>query len=189
MAGTRSRQGERGPLMLKPTPAQRALVSRPLGELIQGTSEQVISALKRRFLSSGHRISFSVGDMVTSTLLRAGISFEVAVVDSKVMRKAVDLPKPSGGKVMRVENPSGHLNPRAREVMAEALSIGRGTLVIVDGEEDLLTLFAIDLSRAGDLVVYGQPGEGVVAVLVDDATHRRNSELLSSIPRVRTESN
>lgn len=189
MADTPSRQDEREPVMLKPTPAQRLLVSRPLGELLRKPSDEIPAVLKQRFLTSGHRISFSVGDMVTSTLVRAGISFEVGVVDSKVMRKTVRLPKGVSGATMRVENPRGHLNPKAREVMREALSVGRGTFVIVNGEEDLLTLFAIDLSSRGDLVIYGQPGEGVVVVDVNDEAKRRNSELLSSMPRVTAESN
>jgi len=175
--------------MLRPTPAQRLLVSRPLGELIPKPSDEIPAILKRRFLASGHRISFSVGDMVTSTLVRAGIPFEVAVVDSRIMRKAVELPKGASCGIMRVKNPSGHLNPKAREVMREALSAGQGTFVVVDGEEDLLTLFAIDLSSCGDLVIYGQPGEGVVVVDVNDEAKGRNSALLSSMPRVSAESN
>ncbi|HYA22476.1 MAG TPA: DUF359 domain-containing protein, partial [Thermoproteota archaeon] len=75
------------------------------------------------------------------------------------------------------------------DVMRGALSVGAGTVVIVEGEEDLLTLFAIDLSSGGDLVIYGQPGEGAVVVRVDDDVKKRNSELLGSIPSVEAESN
>ena len=189
MADTPSRQDEPEPVMLRPTPAQRLLVSRPLGELLPNPSDEIPAMLKQRFLARGHRISFSVGDMVTSTLVRAGISFEVGVVDSRIMRKAVELPERVSGRIMRVKNPRGYLNPKAREVMREALSIGQGTFVVVDGEEDLLTLFAIDLSNCGDLVIYGQPGEGVVVVDVSDEAKGRNSALLSSMPRVRPESN
>jgi len=175
--------------MLRPTREQRRLVSRPLGELIPRPKRLVPSILRKRFLAAGHRISFSVGDAVTSTLLGAGIPFEVAVVDGRVRRKSRELPPSEGRKVFRVRNPRGHLSLRARQAMKEALAVGGGSVVAVDGEEDLLTLFAIDLSPEGDLVVYGQPGEGLVVVRADRRAKQKNSKLLDSMPRVRAESN
>jgi len=175
--------------MLRPTAAQRSLVSRPLGELVAKPSGALPAILRARFLRTGARVSFCVGDAVTSTLIRGRIPFEVAVVDSKVRKKAVRIPRRVEGKVFRTNNPRGYLNPAALEVMRNALSVGAGAIVVVEGEEDLLTLFAIDLSREGDLVIYGQPGEGAVVVRVDAETRERNSELLNSIPRVEAESN
>ena len=184
-----SRQDEHRVTMLRPTAEQRRLVSRPLGELIAKPSWALPTILKERLIRTGARVSFCVGDAVTSTLIRGGIPFEVAVVDAKVRRKAVSIPRRVEGKVFRANNPRGYLDPTALDVMRNALSVGAGAIVVVEGEEDLLTLFAIDLSREGDLVIYGQPGEGAVVVRVDAGTRRKNSELLNSIPRVEAESN
>lgn len=186
MADTPSRPDDEPKIMLRPTPRQRILVSRPLGELLAGGSFPEV--LRERFLSRGARVSFSVGDVVTSDLIRARIPFEVAVVDAHVERKVVEVPRWPSNKTFRVRNPRGHLSFEAREVMRRAASAGGGSLVIVDGEEDLLTLFAIDLSEEGDLVIYGQPDEGVVVVRIDAEAKRKNSRLLASIPRVRAES-
>ncbi len=175
--------------MLRPTTAQRRLVARPLGELIAKPSGAIPAILKERFLRTGVRVSFCVGDVVTSTLIRGGIPFEVAVIDSKIRRRAVRIRRSVEGKVFRTSNPRGYLNPAALDVMRDALSVGSGAIVIVEGEEDLLTLFAIDLSSEGDLVIYGQPGEGAVVVKVDANTKKRNSELLGSMPSVEAESN
>ena len=41
--------------------------------------------------------------------------------------------------------------------------------MLVEGEEDLLTLVAVLKAPENSLVVYGQPHEGVVAVKVDKA--------------------
>ena len=188
MADTPSRQDEHKAIMLHPTAGQRRLVSKPLGELIAKPSGALPAILRDRFLRAGARISFCVGDAVTSTLIRGRIPFEVAVVDARIRRRAVAIPGWIEGRIFRVRNPKGYLNPSALEVMRGALSVGAGAIVVVEGEEDLLTLFAIDLSREGDLVVYGQPGEGAVVVRVDAGVKKRNSEFLNSIPRVEAES-
>jgi uncharacterized protein (UPF0218 family) len=43
----------------------------------------------------------------------------------------------------------------------------------VEGEEDLLTLVAMAVAPLGSFVIYGQPGEGLVVVEVDDAAKNR----------------
>ncbi len=41
-------------------------------------------------------------------------------------------------------------------------------MVMVEGEEDLLTLVAVVLAPLGSLVAYGQPDRGIVIVVVSD---------------------
>ncbi len=54
------------------------------------------------------------------------------------------------------------------EIISEAFEKKDSTKIFVDGEEDLITLAVITTAPNGTLVVYGQPGEGMVFVEVDD---------------------
>jgi uncharacterized protein (UPF0218 family) len=57
--------------------------------------------------------------------------------------------------------------------------------VVVDGEEDLLVLVAVLYAPVGGLVVYGQPGEGVVVVRVTDAKRAEALGILKGMEIVR----
>jgi hypothetical protein len=73
------------------------------------------------------------------------------------------------------------LTLRREDVLAairEGMETGRSTLVRVDGEEDLAALPAIAAAPDGASVLYGQPGEGVVHVTVDDDVRDRVRSLL-----------
>lgn len=48
--------------------------------------------------------------------------------------------------------------------------------ILIDGEEDLLVLPAIIYAPLGARVYYGQPGEGLVEVVV---THRKKRQALA----------
>ncbi len=50
--------------------------------------------------------------------------------------------------------------------------------MLVDGEEDLVVLPAIMIAPDGASVVYGQPDEGMVHVVVDDEVRREVRALL-----------
>ena len=52
--------------------------------------------------------------------------------------------------------------------MEKAIQPNRRTRVLVEGEEDLLTLAAVLCAPLGSLVVYGQPREGIVVIKVTE---------------------
>jgi len=60
----------------------------------------------------------------------------------------------------------------------DALDDEAATVLVVDGEEDLAVLPAIVAAPAGASVVYGQPDEGMVHVVVTDETRAHVRELL-----------
>ena len=53
--------------------------------------------------------------------------------------------------------------------------------VLVEGEEDLLTLVAVLEAPEGSLVVYGQPHDGVVAVKADKKTKERVQQVVEAM--------
>ena len=50
--------------------------------------------------------------------------------------------------------------------------------VQVDGEEDLMAIIAIVIAPRGSVVLYGQPGVGVVAVEVGPGSKSRSRTIL-----------
>lgn len=55
--------------------------------------------------------------------------------------------------------------------------------MIVDGEEDLLTLVAMAVAPLGSFVIYGQPREGVVLVEVDCQANKKAIAFLEAMLR------
>jgi uncharacterized protein (UPF0218 family) len=126
----------------------------------------------------------AVGDVVTYHLLEAETTPAVAVVDERTEREAVDDAVREAVVVddpVRVDNPAGTLTADLLTALREAVAAGDGRTLHVDGEEDLATLPAVALAPDGAAVVYGQPGEGMVAVTVDPETRAKVRDLLSQM--------
>ena len=123
----------------------------------------------------------AVGDVVTAHLERAGYRPNVAMIDERTQRGAVDddvlaaLREPD----VTVENPPATLTRELLTALAEAVHAGTPTTIMVDGEEDLATLPAVLAVPDGASVVYGQPGEGMVHVRVDATVRERVRDLFS----------
>ena len=55
------------------------------------------------------------------------------------------------------------------------------TIIVVDGEEDLLALPAIALAPLTSVILYGQPDEGLVIVKVDEGIRSIATKMLGSL--------
>ena len=123
----------------------------------------------------------AVGDVVTAHLRDAGHPPDVAVIDGKTERHAVDesisrsLPDPD----VEVSNPAATISRALLDALVTALDRDDSTTIGVDGEEDLAALPAILATPLGGCVVYGQPGEGMVLVPVTDESRALARDLLS----------
>lgn len=146
---------------------QRKKLSMPIGSLVRGTPEDVAERIKNDYKDKA--ISFCVGDFVTNNFLAHNIKFKAAIVDFKTERKQY---LSELKYCFKLFNPRGHINAEAWDVLKVAIKKDNGCIVLVDGEEDLLTLPAIEVSENGSLVIYGQPGEGVVVIEVNN--HYKN---------------
>lgn len=85
-------------------------------------------------------------------------------------------------RVFRTHNEAGMINLLAWNAIAEAIEKG-DSAVLVDGEEDLLTLVAVIAAPQGSLVVYGQPGEGIVLVRVTEGKKGEIEALIDGMRR------
>ena len=139
-------------------------------------------------LASAGEPLIAVGDIVTYHLLEAGCQPDVAFVDERTERSAVEdgIRQTVVGdgeqwydRRIDVANPSATLTASLIEALREGLAAtDTTTVVIVYGEEDLATLPAIIGVPDGASVVYGQPGAGMVHVAVDDAVRDRTDAIL-----------
>ena len=139
----------------------RAILKKPLGKT--GTLEQAISSAK------GKKI-IAVGDQVVFALLSKGIRPHVAVFDFRTLRNPVDMAvrarlEKEYPDSDRVRNPAGGIT-RGLVLVAPTLARDGGAL-LVEGEEDLAALVFISIMKKGCVVMYGQPGEGVVLIEED----------------------
>jgi uncharacterized protein (UPF0218 family) len=158
----------------------RPQLQRPLGRLFPHAAA-AIEHMRRL----GPSRLISIGDIVTSEFLAAGIRPDIAVVDLVVMRSSASENVKSSirsfdAPTVHVKNPAGKITPE----LWEALEKARPPLkVIVDGEEDLATIPAVLTSKTGSVVAYGQPNEGVVIVKVNE---KKREEFRAILRKFRT---
>ena len=150
----------------------------PLGLLIQGSYKQTVEELKKIIGETKPVKIVAVGDRVSENIIRNGILLNVAIVDSKVMRKPVTPIIFEAEKTLNVSNPAGTLTDEAFQAINEAVSLNVQVKVQVDGEEDLLTLAAVLSAPVGSIVVYGQPRKGIVVVFVTEDSKKKIRDIV-----------
>jgi GTP-dependent dephospho-CoA kinase len=110
----------------------------------------------------------------------------MVVYDAMTRRKPVGVSQHISSfdaEEFRVKNPAGHLEKEVFDLFRKLLKRGKPSKVFVEGEEDLTTLAAIKEAPAGYVVVYGQPGEGLVIVEVNGDAKGRVDAILEEMQR------
>jgi hypothetical protein len=156
------------------TEKQRAQLKMPLGILLKGTFEQTLTEFKQIVKAKKPSLIISVGDALSRALIENNIFPKVVVVDYKIMRKPVSPLMPIDYETMKLQNNPGTISDDAWAIIASAIKHGNNVRIVVEGEEDLLTLVAIMEAPEKALVVYGQPCEGMVVV---EVTASKKSEI------------
>lgn len=152
------------------TPNLRKELKSPLGLLISGSFEETSRTLKKIIEKEKPVKIIFVGDVVSETMIKNGVYPQVLVVDNKVLREPIKPIEVKVDRTLYVKNPPGMLTEDAWAVMKEALKLDGLTKVLVDGEEDLLTMVAVLCAPKNSLVVYGLPNRGMVVVEVTEKT-------------------
>ncbi len=122
----------------------------------------------------------TVGDATTERLLGFGITPDLAIVDGKERRLVRNYPR-HDAKEERCTNPAGTISLAAVELLKKSLSEKAPVVVVVDGEEDLLALPVFAMAPEGAMVLYGQPLEGMVAVMMTPAKRKQAKDLMDRI--------
>jgi hypothetical protein len=124
-----------------------------------------------------------VGDSVSRQASQAGILSDVMIIDNLEKRRRAIVYAYQKDRVVRAKNKAGTIEQNARVAVERAIR-GEASLVQIDGEEDLLALIAVIAAPNGSLVVYGQPGEGVVLVRVSEKRRAEAERILEQMDRV-----
>ena len=156
----------------------REILHKPFGMLFT-------KDIPKQFLKNPQRI-ITVGDVTTKRIRDMEIQQKIAVVDFFIERKKTNQSLSQLGfvgneKIIHLVNPAGQLVPR---VWKKLLSVvgqkesKKSTIVIVEGEEDLFVIPLILMLPLRDLLMYGQPQEGIVILEITENLKKKTFEVL-----------
>lgn len=148
------------------TPETLPKLKEPFGILIQGSFSETMNKLEEIVKREKPPKVIAVGDTVSENLHKHQIIPQVAITDNKSMRKKIKPLSFPSKSLVKVKNPQGTITQEAIAAIQEALRSEKQVHILVDGEEDLLTLIAVFYAPENTLVIYGQPREGIVVVKV-----------------------
>jgi len=184
ISSTRLRNGEMdGDGRIIMPESMRAVLGEPLGDVLTG------DAIARSIRQNSGKVIITVGDVATKTVLDAGITPTLAIIDGKVGRKPfhetlniLQLQKVKPFRFKAVKSGPGFISREAVNAIKNCFSHTPyprpHTTILIDGEEDLLVLPAILHAHVGGIVYYGQPGEGLVEVFVTKQIQNKVRSLL-----------
>jgi uncharacterized protein (UPF0218 family) len=166
----------------RPTDSQIQKLKRPLGELVVGNPTDTMKELAVRVKKRRYAHIATVGDVVSQAAVKAGIPVHLRIIDHKTMRKEGEFLPQTSLHTFDLTNPAGVITDESFSIIREAMS-QPDALIIVDGEEDLLTIPTVLESPNNSIVVYGQPMEGLVIITVDQETKETVNNLLQNMNR------
>lgn len=155
----------------------RPELQKPLGRVLTG----------RDISRSGHtnrdNVIITVGDIATQTLFSFGIQPSLAIIDLFVQRKPYqsfeEYKFPKKYHVVRVKSGPGYIAKKAVKAIKDwSASVKNRTVLVIEGEEDLLTIPAIIHAPVGSVLYYGQPDKGLVEVVVTNEKKKTAVELI-----------
>jgi len=159
----------------------RKELKKPQGLLIEGPLEKTMKRLKELIKKEKPSTVISVGDIVSRNMSKYGISLNVLIVDNKVMRKPIQPITVDTDQTLYAKNPPGAITDEAWAAIRSAIEQKVKTRVMIDGEEDLLTLVAVLSAPEDALVVYGQPHVGIVVVKVTEETREKMRRIVDAM--------
>lgn len=124
----------------------------------------------------------TVGDRTTEKMLGYGFNPDVQIVDGLERRQSRAIPSGSA-ETIRCANPPAQITDEAISAIVQAYSEDRPVRILVSGEEDLLLVPALVHAPEGSVLMYGQPGEGLVVVKADATAKERARKLLGLLER------
>ena len=162
---------------------RQRLVRRPLGDVyVDDTLDAMILRIKDIW-SRGLYVA-SVGDRVTYSLLEKGVVPDIGIIDRQEKRgEAPIIDESLFNTVLTGVNRQGTVNLGLCRVIEEALE-KRPTLIIIDGEEDLVGFPVVLTLPTGSAFIYGQPNVGAVFVEITEAVKNHARELLESLESI-----
>jgi uncharacterized protein (UPF0218 family) len=123
----------------------------------------------------------TVGDIVSKNMIKYGLPIDVIIVDNKTMREPIPPIKVETDQTLYAKNPPGTITNEAWISIKQAINNNGRTKVVIEGEEDLLTIVTVLLAPDNSLVLYGQPHRGIVVVKVNQKTKQKMQNILNAM--------
>ena len=157
--------------MLTLLPQYRSHFSKPFGP--------IFSDMEEIYVAYPDKIFCSVGDVVTEQLFCSKASWKVAIIDGYTKRERYVIDIPKDVVVITVDNPPGCISSMLITTVQEAVSnVKKQTVIHVNGEEDLALLPLLLFAQTETVLLYGQPNEGIVTLVVNDTSRKLAHEYL-----------
>lgn len=167
-------------------PELRRKLKQPLGMLIKGSFAETMNKFKSLAEKEAPSPIVSVGDIVSRNLVRNGVLPRLTIIDNRCMRRDVEEPDLlAAERTIYVTNPRATITQESVDAIRNALEDKNSVKIVVDGEEDLLTLAAILYAPEGAFVVYGQPHLGMVVVKVNSEKKAEIAGILGAMESAR----
>ena len=164
------------------TPELCIKLKEPFGNLIMGAPRETMAKLKEHMEKEKPPLIISVGDVVSKNLYQYDIHPQITIIDLVSLRDQTILPLEAyGEEIVKVKNPQGTITEESIVAIEEALTKSKHTQIVVEGEEDLLTLIAVLVAPENAFVVYGQPYLGIVTVKVTSEKKAQVQEFLNAM--------
>ena len=169
------------------TPEMRLKFKEPFGKLIEGSFSETMKNLAAIVKEEKPPKIVTVGDTVSRNLHKNQIIPQLSITDNKSMRRETSPLSFPAKTLIKLKNPQGTITKEAVIAIRDALNVERQVHILVDGEEDLLTLVAVLYAPENSLIIYGQPRRGIVAVKVTPEKKAETERILKAMEIARTE--
>lgn len=153
----------------------RLQLKKPLGSLIPD-----FEVTKTRVLKDIAKDAFviTVGDATTDKMVSFGINPSLQIVDSLERRSKRDLPEGYVRTLLACKNPAAEITDESITMIRNAFDMIPPVRIVVEGEEDLLVLPAAVYAPNNSVILYGQPNEGMVLVLVTEEVRNKARSIM-----------
>ena len=140
----------------------REIFKEPFGKLYPALNEVDRDFLENHFI-------ISIGDATTNNILNADIIPRIGIIDNKIEREISKHQIEYNAITFNFENPPGTITDELWETIEKAKYLAKesNVLIVVNGEEDLAVIPCVLMAPEDTVILYGQPGEGLVVVEAD----------------------
>jgi uncharacterized protein (UPF0218 family)/phosphopantetheine adenylyltransferase len=156
--------------------SQRSNLKSPKGDLYHKKDGPPQERVVDRIIKENPKCVIAVGDVTVSTLIEEGYTPDVSIVDGITKRGEFKGTFSAERKYM-FYNPAAVLYPEAWSTIDTAIHDKKRSLIVIEGEEDLMGFPGVLLAPNGSVMLYGQPDAGIVWVPV----HKENKSLARSL--------
>ncbi len=163
--------------------SNRGVLQTPKGEVYSVTDSRPETRVIERIRVEKPRYVIAVGDVTSSSLIAEGYTPDVCVIDG-ITKRGEYRSEIQSEKEYMIFNPAATIYPEAWSTMDTAIHDGKKSLILVDGEEDLMGFPAVLLAQHGSVMLYGQPDVGMVWVPVNAENQKLAGEFLEMMPLI-----